>query len=104
MRRDDELRLSLDKLMNCDERRQLAFWRECRFRFVKQVQPITPKLFCKKGEEGFTVRLLVKGFSSIAAKVPDLIHECGNIVKAFRSEKVAVFRFPHPSGEANMVL
>ena len=59
VRRDDELRTSLDQLVHPHQQRQLSLGRESGLGFVQDVEPFRSEAVLEHGEERFAVGLLV---------------------------------------------
>lgn len=89
MRGDDELRASLDQLVQADEERQLALRRKSRLRLVEEVEAVPAQPRGEERQEGFAVGLLMEGDIAI----PDMAHVidvAAQVVKTFRPQEEAV--------------
>ena len=62
---DDELGAFLHKIPHDMQHSNLPCRRQCCFRFVKNVQPVSAEPVLHQSEEALAVGLLVKGFSAV---------------------------------------
>lgn len=89
MCRDDELCVleHLQGVVQQDEERQQALWRECGFGFVDEEEAVAAKFVTEEGEEALSVRLVVKLSVAVAADA-ELIDVGGGVEEAFGAEVV----------------
>jgi len=66
MRRNDELRVLFNEIVDSDEGGKLTRGRECCFGLVKQVKAIASKTINEDSEQRFSVRLLMQAAVAIS--------------------------------------